>query len=88
MAELVTCRCGWDGTGDHPCHWGNYTCRKPGKEFLYVPHMRFSLAGVQIKFSVEKTVACDEHRELFSKLLEEARAKEAQNARVPRRTVR
>lgn len=55
-----TCGCGWDGTGDHPCHGSAYSCRKPATSRLYVPTMRASLAGLQMKLSVGETFACDE----------------------------
>lgn len=79
------CRCGWDGTGDHPCHYKNYTCRKPAKERLYLPSMKFSLAGAQLKFSMSKTFACDECWEDFNKLLKKHHEEEAANSGVPSR---
>ncbi len=54
------CRCGWDGVGDHPCHYGGYTCRKPGKVRFYGARP-VALAGVQMKLGVQETVACDAH---------------------------
>ena len=56
----TTCRCGWDGQGDHPCHRNNYTCRKPAKIRYYEPTKLYALAGVQMKMSVVDTWACDE----------------------------
>ena len=61
------CRCGWDGTGAHPCH----RCHtRPGRSRLYAPTMRFSLAGMQPKLSVRDTNACDECWVPFAKALE------------------
>lgn len=61
-----SCRCGWDGTGDHLCH----RCHEaPGALKFYVPTMAFSLAGSQPKFSARDTIACDPCWEEFSKLL-------------------
>lgn len=54
------CRCGWNGQGGHPCHGQAYECRKPARERFYEPHKRYSLAGVQTKFSMSQTWACDE----------------------------
>lgn len=64
-----SCRCGWDGTDPHPCHWDAYRCRKPAREFFYEPSKRYSLAGVQPKLSVTSTWACEEHTERFKDLL-------------------
>jgi hypothetical protein len=53
---VTGCRCGWDGTGAHLCH----RCGKvPGQQRLYVPTFKFSLAGVQLKFSMAETWGCD-----------------------------
>lgn len=54
------CRCGWDGTGDHPCHGLAYTCRKASQPRYYEPHKLYSLAGNQMKISAVQTHACDE----------------------------
>ena len=68
MTSMTSCRCGWDGTGEHPCH----RCLKaPGKRRLYVPTFKFSLAGVQPKLSMAETWGCDGCWTSFQKLLEE-----------------
>lgn len=54
------CRCGWNGEGEHPCHWGAYTCRKPAKQRFYGAKP-VCLSGVQMKLGVSETRACDEH---------------------------
>lgn len=65
---MTTCRCGWDGTGDHLCH----RCGKePGQRRLYVPTFKFSLAGVQPKLSMAETWGCNGCWTDFQKLLEE-----------------
>lgn len=69
----LTCRCGWKGQGEHPCHGNGYTCRKPAQQRFYVPTMKFSLAGNQLKFSTAETWACDECWENFKKLMKEVR---------------
>lgn len=64
-----TCHCGWDGVGDHLCH----RCGKhPGERRFYVPNMKFSLAGAQMKFSARGTFGCDSCWAEFGKLLEAA----------------
>lgn len=57
----MPCRCGFDESesGDHPCHARGYTCRKPAKLRFYGPKT-VALAGVQLKFEVSSTWACDE----------------------------
>jgi hypothetical protein len=57
MAE--TCRCGFNGEGEHPCHGKAYSCRKPAKQRFYGAHLT-ALAGVQMKLGVNSTWACDE----------------------------
>jgi len=63
----LPCHCGWNGTGEHPCHRCH---RRPGQERFYVPTMRFSLAGAQIKVSARQTIACVECWTEFQKQLE------------------
>lgn len=63
----MTCRCGWDGTGEHPCHGFRYQCRRPAKARFYEPHRRYSLAGAQAKASMVETFSCDECWERFKK---------------------
>lgn len=56
--RAMTCRCGHAGGEPHPCHGKAYTCRAPAKQRFYAPHF-VSLAGVQMKFEVSETWACD-----------------------------
>ena len=67
------CRCGWNGTGDHPCHNNGYSCGAPAKERWYSPPYLASLAGVQMKLSMHQTVACDKCWAVFSADLKAAR---------------
>lgn len=53
------CRCGWDGSGDHPCHYRNYTCKAAATARFYEPTLHYSIAGQQDKRSVVETFACD-----------------------------
>lgn len=55
---MDSCRCGYDGTGHHPCHGQGYTCRKPAKQRFYNARPAH-LAGMQMKLSVDDTWACD-----------------------------
>ena len=64
----MKCRCGWEGKGDHPCHKNRYTCKAPAKQRFYNPKAT-ALAGMQLKFEVRDTWACDECWEDFSKKL-------------------
>lgn len=86
------CRCGHDTSteGAHPCHGKAHTCKEPGTRRLYVPTMRFSLAGVQPKLSVSETFACDACWDWFSEQLKEHLAREApyEEHRQARRRVR
>lgn len=67
---METCRCGWNGTGDHLCH----RCgKRPGARRFYVPSMKFSLAGNQLKFSAKETIGCDPCWAEFQQLLEKER---------------
>lgn len=59
------CRCGWDGQGEHPCHYPrvggvSYSCKRPAKRRFYEPTKLYSLPGMQMKMSVSETFACDE----------------------------
>ena len=71
MSDSEKYRCGWDGKGEHPCHWDAYTCRKPAKA-RYVGRLT-CLAGVQMKMGAYQTFACDEHWEAFKKEQEDGR---------------
>ena len=65
MAKINACQCGWNGEGEHPCHWGGYTCGKPASaRFVTRPTC---LAGMQMKVEGYQTFACDEHWELFNR---------------------
>ena len=55
---MSTCRCGHDGTGDHPCHGNGYRCRKPAARRFYNAQM-VALPGVQFKVQMSDTWACD-----------------------------
>lgn len=65
---METCRCGYIGEGEHPCHAEGYTCGKPAKQRFYNPQT-VALSGMQMKFQVQDTWACDQHWEEFLKLL-------------------
>lgn len=54
------CRCGHTNgsTDPHPCHMDGYTCRKPATQRFYNPTMS-ALAGMQLKFTVAETWACN-----------------------------
>jgi hypothetical protein len=77
-APQNACRCGWDGKGEHPCHWGAYTCRKPAKQRFYGAHLA-CLAGMQPKLGIHETWACDEHWDLWE---EEWKAQLVANVKV------
>lgn len=53
-----TCRCGFSGNSEHPCHGNRYQCRKPAKERFYNARPA-ALPGMQMKLSVDRTFACD-----------------------------
>lgn len=59
LKDLSQCRCGHAGEGPHPCHANEYTCRKPATRRWYNARM-VGLAGMQDKFEVSDTWACDE----------------------------
>lgn len=59
------CRCGWDGRGDHPCH----RCHAaPGTLRFYSPYL-VPLSGMQMKFEVRDTNACDPCWEFFQEYI-------------------
>ena len=64
---MTSCRCGWDGNGEHPCHGRGYTCGRPAKARYYEPSKMYSLAGAQPKFCAQQTYACEECWESFKK---------------------
>jgi len=68
--EIKPCRCGYLGpdAAEHPCHWGGYTCKKPGSLRFYSLDL-VSLAGAQMKVPVFDTYACKEHWTEFLNLL-------------------
>jgi len=55
---MDSCRCGYEGTGQHPCHGKGYTCQKPAKQRFYDVQMP-ALAGMHMKVQVTETWACD-----------------------------
>lgn len=63
------CRCGYEGIGTHPCHGSGYSCRKPSKQRFYAPRA-VGLAGMQLKFQVQDTWACDGCWAPFSRAVE------------------
>lgn len=64
----LSCRCGFDGQGDHPCHAKAYGCRQPARERFYSTGYA-ALPGAQVKLSASQTWACDECWEEFKKIL-------------------
>ncbi len=56
---MTKCRCGHEGSDNHPCHARAYSCRKPATQRFYNPKI-VSLAGMQMKLEVTDTWACDE----------------------------
>lgn len=66
--------CGWDGVEPHLCHRCHLV---PGTVKFYCPTMKFALAGMQPKFSMRKTLACEECWAAFQILLKDAHAREA-----------
>ena len=52
------CRCGHSGDGAHPCHFANYQCREPATRRFYNAQPA-PLAGMQEKYIVTETWACD-----------------------------
>ncbi len=77
---MKTCRCGYSGEGDHPCHAEGYTCGKSAKQRFYNPRP-VALSGFQMKLQVEETWACDEHWESFQKQLKKVQ-ENARNIRA------
>lgn len=68
----MSCHCSRD-TPAHLCHGADYTCPRPAKSRLYrtSQHIDFALAGVQTKFVMTETWACDEcWAEFVSKIKE------------------
>ena len=64
----MTCRCGHSGDGPHPCHYNAYKCGKPAQQRFYNAHP-VALAGVQMKFQVTETWACEECWLMFKSLI-------------------
>jgi hypothetical protein len=54
------CRCGHrhESKEPHPCHGNGYKCRQPARIRFYNARP-VCLAGVQTKFGVDSTWACD-----------------------------
>lgn len=67
-ARSVRCRCGWDGTGGHPCHGDGYECTgEHAKERLVCRPV--ALAGRQMTFGAYKTWSCEACWESFKERL-------------------
>lgn len=64
----MTCRCGYEGSGLHPCHGKAHTCRKPASQRFYALRL-VALAGAQMKLGMSETWACDECWQVFQELL-------------------
>ena len=64
-AMVTSCRCGWDGTGEHPCHFNGYTCGQPARQRFYNARP-VALAGAQMKLQMTDTWACDAHWHEFT----------------------
>lgn len=57
---MDTCRCGHKDPGSpHPCHGKGYTCKNPAEHRFYGPKV-VGIAGVQMKYQVQETWACDD----------------------------
>lgn len=77
---MAQCRCGYNGEeGEHPCHGGAYTCRKPAKQRFYGARL-VALAGVQMKAEVSDTWACDACWERYLELMEDRKKSQEQEA--------
>lgn len=76
----MTCRCGHDGEGPHPCHFNLYTCRKPAVLRLYNP-AAVALAGMQMKVQMTETWACEECWLLFNEMLAAARERKPERSK-------
>lgn len=63
------CRCGHDKKSNepHPCHWQDYTCRKPS--LLRFILNNAGLSGSTPKFGANDTWACDDHWEEYKRLM-------------------
>jgi hypothetical protein len=75
---MLTCRCGHDGNGQHPCHAMEYTCRKPATQRFYNARPA-ALTGAHVKLTTTETWACDECWAAMTRLLEEHRAQKERN---------
>lgn len=51
----MSCRCGWDGTGDHLCH----RCHVAIGSSRLCDLRAVALAGMQVKFQAYETWGCD-----------------------------
>ncbi len=67
----MNCRCGHDDDSDtpHPCHAKGYTCKKPAQRRFYNPKV-VGIAGVQMKFGMSDTWACDDCWNSFKKTVQ------------------
>lgn len=66
---MPQCRCGWNGTGEHLCH----RCKNQSGFLRFYDPRLVPLAGMQMKFEMRDTNACDECWAWFQVYLEEAR---------------
>jgi hypothetical protein len=71
MSEKL-CRCGAPEAlkdGEHPCHGGAYTCRKPAYLRLSATYPPVALTGYQMKVEATETWACEECWETWKAIL-------------------
>jgi len=59
------CRCGHSGSGPHPCHAKGHSCGKHAVQRFYNAQA-VALVGVQMKFQMSDTWACDECWKAFT----------------------
>lgn len=65
VIPVTHCRCGWSGTGPHPCH----VCGAPAIVRFYNPTL-VPLAGVAMKMEASETYGCDACWEKFRTYLQ------------------
>lgn len=69
---MEACRCGHpkDAVTPHPCHWRSPggRCGSPATQRFYNARP-VCLSGVHMKLAVDETWACDEHWQVFLKML-------------------
>ncbi len=67
----MSCRCGYPAgllDDPHPCHGHGYTCGKPAQHRLYSARL-VGLGGMQTKFSMSETWACDDCRREYAPMV-------------------